>query len=571
MDFLNQAFAQINNVFRSLSVGARIMTGLLVVLVVVSLAFLFNRQLASPESFLFGGEPVSAAELPGIEAAFGKAGLKNYAVEGNRIRVPRGEESSYMVALAEGSALPANAGSYFYKALDGGFWESKSKQAERSKYSMQMELGQMISKMQGVENANVIYDIKEEGGLNRKKIYSASVGVKTLGRTPLEEQRVQAIRHLVAAAFAGMAPESVAVTDLSNNRVFPAGRPGEVASGSMDPYNQTKASYEKTWTEKIREALAYVPGAIVAVNVQLNPHIEETEHSIKYESKTVLVNQQETSEINTQTMPSSAGRPGLAAQGGVSNQPQSLNAAVASSTGKSEKDASSVNNRFATPGTDLTIRKAPLTPNMVTVSVALPYSYYEKIWLQQNPTLAGQPPKKPTPNELMKIETDERENIRKHVGRLLPLKEGQDPDKDTLSLVQVTTFQDLPVPEIAAPELSETALVWFERNWSALGTGLLGLVGLVMLRSVVKGVPSTAADKNEDLVERANSTAATTGEGGEAIAAEGGEGATAAIPAKRLLRRNRAGYSLRDELAEIVKEDPDTAASVLRSWISNAN
>jgi flagellar biosynthesis/type III secretory pathway M-ring protein FliF/YscJ len=44
-----------------------------------------------------------------------------------------------------------------------------------------------------------------------------------------------------------------------------------------------------------------------------------------------------------------------------------------------------------------------------------------------------------------------------------------------------------------------------------------------------------------------------------------------AVPAKRLVRRNNSGSSLRDELVEIVKEDPDTAANVLRTWITNAN
>jgi flagellar biosynthesis/type III secretory pathway M-ring protein FliF/YscJ len=31
------------------------------------------------------------------------------------------------------------------------------------------------------------------------------------------------------------------------------------------------------------------------------------------------------------------------------------------------------------------------------------------------------------------------------------------------------------------------------------------------------------------------------------------------------------GPSLKDELAELVREDPDAAASILRNWISNAS
>ncbi len=39
----------------------------------------------------------------------------------------------------------------------------------------------------------------------------------------------------------------------------------------------------------------------------------------------------------------------------------------------------------------------------------------------------------------------------------------------------------------------------------------------------------------------------------------------------RLKRRPPGGPSLRDELSELVKEDPDAAVTVLRSWIGNAS
>ncbi|MDX1962538.1 MAG: hypothetical protein SFX18_05250 [Pirellulales bacterium] len=564
MDVLNQLLAQMNSVYRSLSVGARIVVTLLLAVVVIGTAYLFNNQLTPPNSFLFGGEAVSSSEIGAIEAAFGKAGLKNYVLEGNRIRVPQGEASTYMAALADANALPANALSYIKKSLDdGGFWESKSKQSERLKYGMQMELTQLISKMQGIESGSVLYDIKEEGGLTRRKIYSASVGVKTIGGVALEEERVQAIRHLVAAAFAGMQPESVAVTDLANNRVYPAGRAGEVASGSLDPYNQTKLAHERNWHEKIRQALAYVPGAVVAVNVQLNPQLEETERKTSLDSKTILLTQQENSETSTQVLPANTGRPGLAAQGGVSNAPQSL-AAAASAAGRNEKEISTVNNRYATPGSDTVIKRAPLTPSVVTVSIGVPASYYEKLWQQQNPPAAGQPARKPTINELNQIETTERTKIVNFVRKLLPYKEGVDPDKDTTNLVQVTMFHDLPQAEIPAPELSATALSWLEKNWSSLGTGFLGLMGLVMLRSLVRGIPTPPAPPEPEPAPAAASAANPTGE----TPAGGDPAANPANQVKRLLRRNKSGNSLREELVEIVREDPDTAANVLRSWIS---
>jgi flagellar biosynthesis/type III secretory pathway M-ring protein FliF/YscJ len=41
-------------------------------------------------------------------------------------------------------------------------------------------------------------------------------------------------------------------------------------------------------------------------------------------------------------------------------------------------------------------------------------------------------------------------------------------------------------------------------------------------------------------------------------------------PAQRLKRREKGGPSLREELVEVVREDPEAAANVLRSWINSA-
>ena len=61
-------------------------------MVIVSLAYLFNNQVSGPDALLMGGEPFTASQLPAMEAAFAKAGLNDYEVEANRIRVPRGPQ-----------------------------------------------------------------------------------------------------------------------------------------------------------------------------------------------------------------------------------------------------------------------------------------------------------------------------------------------------------------------------------------------------------------------------------------------------------------------------------------------
>ncbi len=59
MDFLNKAFEQIKDVFTQMSPGARITTGLLVVVVVVSIAYLAKFEGSGADGYLFSGHPLA--------------------------------------------------------------------------------------------------------------------------------------------------------------------------------------------------------------------------------------------------------------------------------------------------------------------------------------------------------------------------------------------------------------------------------------------------------------------------------------------------------------------------------
>ncbi len=113
MDIFNKAIAQLSDLFRSMTPGARITAGLLLAVVVISLGYLFRYENSAADAYLMNGEPIPASLLPAMEAAFGKAHLDGYVIEGSKIRVPRGQQATYMAALADAKALPPNFGSYF--------------------------------------------------------------------------------------------------------------------------------------------------------------------------------------------------------------------------------------------------------------------------------------------------------------------------------------------------------------------------------------------------------------------------------------------------------------------------
>ncbi len=89
-----------------------------------------------------------------------------------------------------------------------------------------------------------------------------------------------------------------------------------------------------------------------------------------------------------------------------------------------------------------------------------------------------------------------------------------------------------------------------------LGMIGLGLFSLVMLRSMIRSAPAPAPV----LTSLVPGTASA-----EAPAPQ----VTKPSSAARLRRFHGSGRSLRDELSDLVKEDPDVASNVLKSWIGH--
>ena len=140
MDFLNKSFAQVSELFRSMTPGARLTAGLLLAVVVVSVGYLFREGAAGPDAYLFGGEPLSDGQLTRVEAAIAQAGLSGSQREGNRIRVPAGQSAKYLAAVADRDALPPNFNTILETALGkGGPWESNAQAKERLKIARQAD------------------------------------------------------------------------------------------------------------------------------------------------------------------------------------------------------------------------------------------------------------------------------------------------------------------------------------------------------------------------------------------------------------------------------------------------
>jgi len=552
MDFLNKAFAQLADLFKSMTLGARITAGLLLAVVVISLGYLFQYHVSGPDVDLMMGEPVPYSQLPMMQAAFAKAGLKSYRIEGTRILVPPGEQGTYMAALADNDALPPNIDTIIDDmAKTESPWISKDQREQRAKIAKQRRVGLMISEMKGIEVARVQYDTETKRDFNRTRLTTALVTVKPEGSKELSETQVASIRHAVAAAFAGMKAENVTVADRNGYTYY--GSPESGGSSLDDPYATRKRMYEQDWKARILYALSYVPGVNVSLNVELDRERNTRTESVKHGTKPVPLWVEEKTATESEEGGSAAGVPGFEAQG---NTPRALASASQGRGTKGEKEKSESQQQNVVDGERSVKDTVGLTPERVTVSVGVPASYFESVWSERNPTEAGQESKKPDQAALEQIQTEVVAKIQKHVAALLPpVADVADP----IDLVTVTTFEDVKLPEIPPPGMAETALTWFGQYWGTLGMITLAMFSLIILRSMLRA--GTAESETES-----RPSAVFSMESAEAV-----DESEIKAAAKRLGRFSGKGPSLRDELSELVKEDPDAAANILRTWIGSAS
>jgi flagellar M-ring protein FliF len=560
MDFVNQAYAQLLELIRSMSAGTRLATALLLVIVVVSLAYLFQYQVGGGSEYLLGGRGFTQSELTAIEAAFAKANLSKSEVVGSQIRIPRGHKDQYLAALAEGNALPADFYKYLDDAINADSPFSSGRSLEMRRWNAkQKELSLIIGRMSGIESASVQYDEELKRGLTQQKQKTAMVAVQTRGGQ-LDEDQVKAIRNVVASAYAGLDRRNITITDLNGTTYGGIIGPDGV-SDEESIYAAHKRKYEREWQQKVKEQLSYIPGVIVGINVELNPETINNKNKVQYDPKPVPINNQESTKEATTRSPNIGGRPGAQANG-VDGPGNRALAITTVGGGPDSQTTESRSNSQSVPSYETnTVEMARLTPKKVTASIDIPASYYVEIWKKRNPQPADKPAKQPDQAELATIETEIKQRLKETVRNLLP-----DVDKGTNPYphIVVETYTDTPKAAADPPSLAANAGSWLADNWQTLAMVGVGLVSLFMLRGMIRspGRSPAVAAATSSLSGDTTTPSLTVHQPPTDEEPE---------PARVLKSRFRTtGPDLKSELHEIVKENPDAAATILRSWIGEA-
>ncbi len=554
MDFLNQAVAQLRELFQSMTPAARITAVLLLGVIGVSLGYLVQQNTGSPGGYLFNGELVPAYDIDRAAAAIAQAGLKGHQREGNHIRVPRGRKPEFLAAVADAGALPRNFHKIMTDALDPSPFASGDTRRQKLKAAREQQLSMLISAMDGIEIAHVVYDVREARGLARKGQATATVSVRPESGEMLGPRHAKMIKRAVAGAIVGLGMADVTVTNLSDGSQY--GSDGGISVESFDdPYFRNRLAYEEWMANKVKDLLNQIPGVTVQITAELEEVVERTVRTTKPEGEAATLRQVEEIEENETAEINNGGRPGISAQGPNRNDPVASQVTVKNTNTKSRNQ-----NDFQPGIKDEFVREAPLVPRDVRASIAIPNAYLLSIWQEQERKKGNEEPGDNIPNTaLTTIKKDVIDTVKGTVAPLFP-KEQADYEFDKVS---VQFFESLTPDSIEGPTTSSQAIGWAAQNFNTLTMSLFALVGLIMLRSIVKSVPSQGpvptAGASTLSVEVSDS------DSGEEQSSE----SESADDGRPKLKLNK-GPNLKDDLTEMVREDPDAATAILRGWIDSA-
>ncbi|MCH8840301.1 MAG: hypothetical protein IH831_06415, partial [Planctomycetes bacterium] len=313
MDFLNQATSQIRELFVSMTPAARVTALLLVGVILVSLGYLFQHHSAGPDDYLFNGEFLPASDVDRAEAAIAQAGLSDYERVGNRLRVPRGHKAEYLAAVADAGALPPNFHSLLEDALDLGPFVDPETRRQRMKAAREQQLSMIIRAMHGIEEAQVIYDMREPRGLSKTGQVTATVSVQPTPGEAIDARRMKMIKKAVAGAIVGLTLEKVMVVNLGDGTYL---SDDSISSESFDdPYFQTRIAYERHMKSNIEDLLSYIPGIRVQVTAELDDVLESTTRTTTPEGDTAPLRESSQDIESKKTHTDVGGQVGLRAQG----------------------------------------------------------------------------------------------------------------------------------------------------------------------------------------------------------------------------------------------------------------
>lgn len=566
---MKELIQSLQTIWKDLTVGQRITLIGSVTLVLVSIGVLLFEMNRPNLALLYGGlAPEETAKV----VEFLKANKINYTADEHAVNIAADKVAEVRIALAAQGIPRASdtAGGIGFELLDKQSW-GQSDFAQKTNYqrALQGELARTIRQIDEISEARVMI-VSPEDRLFRpvKQEAKASVFLKLKMNRTLSEEKIQAIRFLVANSVENLNPERVAIVDNFGRSLAP-----DQQSNTLANINASQLNIQREQEERLRDKAQSMldrvlgPGqAVVKVSAEMD-FDTVTESSEKFDPDGSVI-RNENSTIDNQ----SSETPEV---GGAAGTPSDLagEKAAAKKAILSKQERTTKENRYEIGRTVTTINHASGTIKRLSIAVtinSMPFSMPGST----NSTKAADPkalPPKRTQQELDSL----RDLVKDAVGF-----SANDARKDSITISE-TPFVDIfagteeKVTTITTVKnIFDTYSTWIQQGcFIAFALGLLFYLWSVMNSGTVKEEPEGAFSdliKRFEDMERKTTfdleemTAGNGKSNGHGVHGGRGElgrrGGAAAVPERTTLSPV--------EMGKLMQENPENATQAIKKWLN---
>ncbi len=453
---------------------------------------------------------------------------------GASVSVPSDQVYKIRMDLA-GKGLPSGEGVGFEIFDKGQFGLSDFVQRTNYLRAVQGELARTISQLSGVRGARVMI-VQPENRLllTDQGVKSTASVFVDMGGGRLEIEQVNAIRHLVANAVQGLAPDQVAVVD-NRGHVLSEELKQDPTLGSASSQMRYKQQVEDYLGKKVESMLASVIGpgnAVVRVSAEIDTEAT-TQMSEKFDPEGQVVRSQTVTE---DTSNSSETKTNGGATGVSANVPEknANDPAAARPLNTSEQNRKNRTTSYEINRTTTNIVRNPGTIKNVTAAV-----FIAPRLVQPTPGPDGKLAPNAQPTE-QKRTPEELSALRQVVVNALGLKLAPGQTPDTVVALQEMPFASEPVSQQVQAIQSENRLQgWIEvaSRWTAVAGAAIVL--LVFLRMLSKQKPEPVP---VEVLTMPTDVAARTLQNGSAVTPE--------------------------MLNQLIRQKPANISTALRDWVA---
>ncbi|HEX4124192.1 MAG TPA: flagellar M-ring protein FliF C-terminal domain-containing protein [Tepidisphaeraceae bacterium] len=554
MDVLKAQLDRLQRQLAGLTPSQKMLTGALVAIMLMTLMY-WGKYAGEAEMAEVTSASIPADDLERITNELAAKGIKT-EISGDKVMVPADRRVEAIADLSYARVLPKQDKAGFETMLDkmNPFLPQTTTDLMFNR-GKEITVGQIVSNFPGVADAEVMIDPTDKERIGETIQPSATVTITMRDGAEPSQQLVNAAADVVEGSQADLKRDHI--------KVVIDGRPWRVQDtdnnffdGSEQLQLQQKA--EVRLANKVKDEFQFINGLMVSVTVKLNnSSLQQDQTVYDPKGKSVLIRDSD------DTSNSTSGNPPSGEPGALPNvQPGGANAALSINSGSgggsnetSEKHEQDLQPYVGTTHSTTVTPAGDATPIAATVRV--PMSYFAAVWQRQNPAAPGTTPVIPTEAQLATLVATTMPTIKDGVIKCVGLTD----DKE----VSVEPYTD-PSPMIlagastsATMSMPLSALVGHTKEIVLSGLALFSLLMVSMM--VRKSAPAPVAAPlpppgPPKIFDPAEEIAGIATDPSTPMDAK--ETREDAIRAQQVI----------EQVSTLVKENPDSAAALVKRWLS---